>query len=169
MEDQSSIWRKGNAMDENIKIIYNMLKWKNTPETIEEGKRSAREVKDLSLLIMPAAEPSVWEYCAVILSEKDDAELTPYLDRLFEWISDLNLPGAMTISERLARFDGEVLEDAFIASYNKAAEIDGHEGLRRIDYLSDFLDNADLRNILPNDIVDVLRQHYHNWCYWYKE
>lgn len=59
MEDQSSIWRKGNAMDENIKIIYNMLKWKNTPETIEEGKRSAREVKDLSLLIMPASEPSV--------------------------------------------------------------------------------------------------------------
>ena len=169
MEDQSSIWRKGNAMDENIKIIYNMLKWKNTPETIEEGKRLAREVKDLSLLIMPASEPSVWEYCADILSEKDEAELSPYLDSLFNWISDLNLPGAMTILERLVKFDGEKLKDAFVASYNKAAEIDGYEGLCRLDYLSDFLDNADLRNILPDDIACVLRQHYHNWCYWDKE
>ena len=91
---------------EKLDNIFSMLKWKNSPETIAEGKRSAREVKDLSLLIMPASEPSVWEYCAEILSEKDDAELSPYLDSLFDWISDLNLPGAMTISERLARFDG---------------------------------------------------------------
>ena len=97
------------------------------------------------------------------------AELEPYLDRLLEWISDLNLPGAMTILERLVKFDGEKLKDAFIASYNKAAEIDGYEGLCRLDYLSDFLDNADLRNILPDDIACVLRQHYHNWCYWDKE
>lgn len=103
------------------------------------------------------------------MSEKDDAELEPYLDRLLEWISDLNLPGAMTILERLVKFDGEKLKDAFIASYNKAAEIDGYEGLCRLDYLSDFLDNADLRNILPDDIAGVLRQHYHNWCYWDKE
>ena len=44
---------------EKLDNIFSLLKWKNSPETIAEGKRSAREVKDLSLLIMPASEPSV--------------------------------------------------------------------------------------------------------------
>lgn len=55
-----------------------------------EGIRLAREINDLSLLIQPPAEPSVWEHCAKILCEKTDVELEPYLDELLEWLQDLN-------------------------------------------------------------------------------
>lgn len=45
----------------NIYNIYKLLNWKNSPETRLEGIRLAKEINDLSLLIQPPADPSVWE------------------------------------------------------------------------------------------------------------
>lgn len=107
----------------DIAMIYQMLNWK-APSAIQvQGKELARKVKDLSLLIQPPAEPSVWEQCAVILSEKTDTQLEPYLTELLQWLQDLNWPGAVTIVERLNTFSGEKLkkpfEDAVIQSKKK--------------------------------------------------
>ena len=58
-----------------ISEIYKMLNWENPVAVQLDGISFAREISDLSLLIQPPAEPSVWEYCAKILCEKSDAEL----------------------------------------------------------------------------------------------
>ena len=40
----------------------------------------------------------------MILSEKEDELLTPYLFRLLDWLQDLNWPGACIILERLQSY-----------------------------------------------------------------
>lgn len=63
-----------------------------------EGIRLVREINDLSLLIQLPAEPSVWDNCAKILSERTDKELSPYLVELLEWLQDLNWLGLFAYS-----------------------------------------------------------------------
>ncbi len=98
----------------NINDIYKMLNWENSVEIQREGFRLAKKINDLSLLIMPPAPSSVWECCAQILSEKSDDELEPYLYKLFEWLQDLNWPGALTIVDRLNVFSSKKLKTPFI-------------------------------------------------------
>ena len=101
-----------------ITKVYKMLNWKNSREVILEGMRLAEKIDDLSLLIMPPAEPSVWENTAIILSRKSDEELVEYLPKLFEWLCDTNWPGAMTIYNRLLSVPREML----MTPYNKALQ-----------------------------------------------
>lgn len=112
-----------------MQYIYDMLNWRQPPEIQEEGKRLAKEIADLSLLIMPPAEASVWECCADILYEKSDDELEPYLVELLEWLYDLNWPGASTILKRLKMFSAVKLEKPLIYSFNCSVGL-GDEGLR---------------------------------------
>lgn len=150
----------------NINEIYKMLEWKNTDKIQAEGLRLARNIKDLSLLIFPPAEPSVWGRCAQVLCEKTDVALEPYLDDLLKWLQDLNWPGALVILDRLKVFSGKKLKKPFIDCFTHAQNLNNDEGLRWIDYLSELLDNEELKAELPKSIVDVLQRHYKNWGFW---
>ena len=140
----------------DIESIYKLLNWENSREAQEEGYRLAKEINDLSLLIMPPAPPSVWESCAKILSEKTDTELEPYLDDIFKWLFDLNLPGALIILDRLKIFSGKILKKYFenrlinTPSQNKDVE--------RIwlSFLDDLHDNEELIAELPSSILEKL-------------
>lgn len=149
--------------------IYKMLSWKNSFEVQSEGIKLAREINDLSLLIQPPVDPSVWEHCAKILCEKTDAELEPYLDGLLEWLQDLNWPGALTIVERLKTFSGKKLKQPLEKAIIKSNTMYNNEGLMWRDYLSELLDNSELVSILPEEIFSLLKKHYHNWGNWYSE
>ena len=153
----------------DINKIYKMLDWANSSEVQLEGVRLAREINDLSLLIQPYATPSVWEHCAIILSEKSDAELEPYLDGLLEWLQDLNWPGAITIAERLKVFSGLKLKEPLENAIIKSNKMPDHEGLMWQDYLSESLDNSTLADNLSEEILILLKKHYHNWGSWYSE
>lgn len=153
----------------NIQNIYNMLSWESPDKIKAKGFRLAREIKDLSLLIFPPAPSYVWECCAQILSEKSDADLAPYLDKLLEWLQDLNWPGALLILERLKNFSGEKLKKPFLELVNNAIKMNNEEGLKWLDYLSELLDNKELRAILPEETLQILEKHYHNWAWWYEE
>ena len=148
----------------DINKIYEMLNWRNSPAVQLEGIRLLREINDLSLLIQPPADPSVWEHCAKVLCEKSDAELEPYLDGLLEWLQDLNWPGAMTIVERLKTFSGEKLKKPL-----ENAIIKSNKGLMWQDYLSELLDNSVLVSNLSEEMLTLLKKHYHNWGSWYSE
>ena len=131
--------------------IYQMLYWKNPEEIQLEGIRLAKGVKDLSLLIMPPAHVSTWETCACILSEKSDEELEPYLDKLLEWLQDLNWAGSYTILERLQKFQGEKLAKPFLNSVSLAkSELD----TMWLGFLSDLLDNESLKSSMPKEVLD---------------
>ena len=123
----------------NMQNIYDMLKWENAPEIRLAGIELARKIDDLSLLILPMAAPSVMECCAQILCEKSDSVLEPYLDKLLEWLQDLNWPGALTILDRLKVFSGTKLKRPFINSFTYASILNDVEGLMWLDYLSELL------------------------------
>lgn len=154
---------------DDIQEIYRMLNWEEPEEIQARGICLAKEIEDLSLLILPPAEPSVWECCARILSEKNDLALAPYLARLLDWLRDLNWPGASIILDRLKKFPGEQLKEPFIAQLAQAKSLDNDEGLMWLDYLSELLDNEELKTLLPKPIIEDLQKHYHNWAFWRKD
>lgn len=158
-----------NKMD-RMNQIYQMLDYKNSIDIQEKGKQLARKITDLSLLITPPASPSVWEQCAIILSEKTDDELVPYLTSILQWLYDLNWPGALTILNRLKNFSGKQLKKSFIDSVVRAINShDEEEGMMWLDYLSELLDNKELKKELPEEILNILEKHYNNWGYWRNE
>ena len=144
----------------NIEEIYRMLHWKNDDIIRSEGLRLAKEIKDLSLLILPPAPPSVWECCAQVLCEKTDDALEPYLCGLLDWLQDLNWPGATRILERLKSFSGKRLRGPFLNSFANAHCT--KEGLMWLDGLRELLDNEELKAELPKPILEELQRHYEN-------
>lgn len=90
-----------------IETIFCMLDWNNPIETQDLGRLLAKDLTNLDLFCQPFCEKynkNVWENCAIILSEKRDAELQPYLTKMLEWLQDLNWPGALCILERLQKY-----------------------------------------------------------------
>lgn len=154
---------------ERMNQIYQMLDYKNSSDIQEKGKQLARKITDLSLLITPPASPSVWEQCAIILSEKTDDELVPYLTSILQWLYDLNWPGALTILNRLKNFSGKQLKKSFIDSVDRAINSHDDEGMMWLDYLSELLDNKELKEELPEEILNILEKHYNHWGYWRNE
>jgi len=157
--------------ESDINKIYQMLCW-DTPEDVQlEGIKLAKEMSDLTPLILPLYEgsQSIWDNCAKALSELSDDRLEKYLPLLLEWLQDLNWPGALTILERLTAFSGQKLKNSFIKVTEHAISFHNEEGLRWLDYLSELLDNQELKQLLPNEILKIVQKHYHNWGWWYEE
>lgn len=44
-----------------------------------------------------------------------------------------------------------------------------NESLMWRDYLSELLDNSELSSVLSEEILNLLKKHYHNWGAWYGE
>lgn len=90
-----------------IDEIIDMLDWNNSKEIQEEGRNKAKSIRCLSAFLQPYREKGskeVWDNCAVVLSERSDEELRPYLQHLFAWLEDMNWPGAYCILDRLKRY-----------------------------------------------------------------
>lgn len=149
-----------------IQIIYRLLNSDNN-KVQNIGLSLASKVKDLNFLIMPPASPLVWENCAGALYKMSDDKLEKYLPSLLEWLQDLNWPGALKISDRLKIFSGEKLKKPLIDCVSYADSLNNEEGLRWLDYLSELLDNEDLKAKLPNLTIEKLQMHYKNWGYWW--
>lgn len=93
---------------DSIDKIMNMLDGNNSEEIQQEGLRLAREVKNFNVFFQPCFDGKakvLWDNCALIVSEKKDRELEPYLYELFRWVLDLNWPGAECIMERLEKYE----------------------------------------------------------------
>lgn len=91
----------------NIDYIMDLLDWNNGLEKQKEGIRLAKEVKCINVFLQPCDKyynKNVWDNCAIILSERTDEELSPYLIELMEWLQDMNWPGAFCILERLQKY-----------------------------------------------------------------
>ena len=92
-------------MDNNeLECILKMLDWNSSKEIQKKGRKKAEKIKDLNMFIQPVDKKynkNVWENCAIILQNKSDEELSPYLERILEWLQDINWPGAELILERM--------------------------------------------------------------------
>lgn len=91
----------------NVDEIMDMLDWNNSLEMQRKGVELAKGIKCINVFLQPMHKEhnkNVWNNCAIILSERTDEELAPYLLHLFSWIKDLNWPGAYCILNRLNEF-----------------------------------------------------------------
>ena len=100
--------------------IYESFIWDSsyTDEEYESkvsvGINEAKKYKYLHpfiLPIIPEKSKCIWEPCARVIALKTDDELKPYLYLLFEWLQDLNWPGAYTIFDRLLKMPYSLLKD----------------------------------------------------------
>lgn len=99
---------------EKIEKLMEMLDWNNPIDIQEKGCALCAEFKNLEVFLQPvedAYNKNVWDNCAEILSRKSDEELAPYLCALFEWLQDMNWPGACCILERLRRYGIKTVYD----------------------------------------------------------
>ena len=103
-----------------IDQIFDMLSWNNNEEIQRQGIQEAKKIKHLSVLFQPIESKSIWENCAKVLVSKEDQELDFYLLPMFQWLQDMNWPGAELIYERLKRMSVEQLETAYKISLSMA-------------------------------------------------
>ena len=88
----------------DITEIMDMLDWHMPAEIQTEGISLARNIETIIPFIQPLTpqhNKNVWENCAVIISERSDEEIKPYLPEVLEWLQDMNWPGAFCIMNRL--------------------------------------------------------------------
>lgn len=85
----------------DIDRIFSMLSWNNAEEIQQEGIQEAQKIEHLSVWFQPIESKSVWENCAKVLASKSNDILEPYLYLMFEWLRDLNWPGAEVMFHRL--------------------------------------------------------------------
>lgn len=100
-------------MTYNIDQIFEFLSWKNCNELQQKGITEASKIKNLSVLIMPIENKSIWDNCAKVLCSKSDQDLKKYFFKLFEWLKDMNWPGAYTIYDRLINVSDPQLIDEY--------------------------------------------------------
>lgn len=156
----------------NINEIYKMLSWRSNFGEQLRGIELAKNLDDLSLLILPCVNgdsKGVWENCARALYEVSDDRLEKYLPSLLEWLQDFNWPGALIILDRLKVFSGKKLIKPFLARFTFVNNLNNEEGLMWLDHLSELLDNAELKKELPKPIIEKLQKHYKNWGFWYDD
>ena len=97
----------------DIEQIFDDLSSMNSEEVQARGMEAARQIKHLTVLIMPLMNKPIWYNCAKVIAEKSDEELKPYFMLLLRWLQDINWPGADIIYDRLL----EVNDESFIDDY----------------------------------------------------
>ena len=98
----------------SIDDILLMLDERNPDEIQAEGIRLAETITTTSIFVKPVSQKigmRTWHNCAKILYKKTDEELQPVLSRLFRWISNTTMPGAIIIAKRLHEFERNELFD----------------------------------------------------------
>lgn len=90
---------------------------------VDDAINEAKKYKYLYPFIqpyIPNKSKVVWEPCAKVIAFKSDEELEPYLNQLFEWLQDMNWPGADIIYDRLLQMPFSLIEDAYNFSCSRA-------------------------------------------------
>ncbi|MBQ4563745.1 MAG: DUF5071 domain-containing protein [Lachnospiraceae bacterium] len=107
-----------------VTVIMDMIDWHMPPEVQSKGIALAKKLETIIPFIQPVTSrhnKNVWDNCALIIAEKSDEELKPYLTELLEWLQDMNWPGAYCIRERLQRYsDNDSIHSAINICVEKA-------------------------------------------------
>lgn len=109
-----------------ITEILDMLDWHMPSEIQAKGRSLAKNVGTIIPFIQPVTprhNKNVWGNCAIIIAEKSDEDLKPYLCELLEWLQDMNWPGAFCILNRMQKYsDSDSICNAMNTCIEKAKE-----------------------------------------------
>lgn len=109
----------------SIDQVFWMLSWDRDEKTQQDGIREAQKIRYLSVLFRPVSiqsmeDKSVWENCAKVIASKSDDDLERYYLKMFEWLQDMNHPGAEIIHDRLIEMPLNRIAYSFQSSLKKA-------------------------------------------------
>lgn len=110
-----------------IDELFERLSWGSPLEVQQAAIEEARSIQNLWMFVLPGYRKDVWENCARILAEHSDEELEPYLDGMFEWLQDMNWPGAFIIFDRMKRLAEPRRSRRLKAIKARAAKLDDDE------------------------------------------
>lgn len=143
----------------DIKQIMDKLDWNSSEKDRKIGIELAKKIENLEYFIQPCSEKynkNVWESCAIILYNRTDKELAPYIEKILEWLQDANWPGFNVIFDRMLNIDAKLLVDKYIHCVQKALEEKNYEWLN---YLSGLIENKELYNLLPIKQKKILEKY----------
>lgn len=149
-------------MDIDINILYRMLSWNSTKEMQNKGIEEATRMKDISIFMQPGGDKSIWENCAKVIVNKENKELKKYLKDLFDWISDLNWPGALIILEKLKSMPANFIYSEYENAVRRAITEKNENYLY---FLSELLENKELKNKVDKKLIEKMEQNRKNIIY----
>lgn len=102
------------------------LSWSNTIDEQEEAVSELANSRDIDLkeLMMPSGRKDCWANCAKVIWTRSDQEVIEVALEMFEWLQDLNWPGATDIVSRLKELPTDVLRRLYRISLEKAKRDD---------------------------------------------
>lgn len=77
---------------------------------------------DVKLLIQPQDLNLQWDKCAIIITKMGYQVVKPFLIDLFEWLQDMNWPGALTIRSFLLTIPKDEFDQLYCTAFNIALE-----------------------------------------------
>lgn len=98
------------------------LSWSNTIDKQEKAVSELANSRDIDLkeLIMPFGKKDCQANYAKVICARSDKEIIEVALEMFEWLQDLNWPGAMDIVSRLKKLPTDVLRRLYQVSLDKA-------------------------------------------------
>lgn len=141
----------------DIDEIMSLIDWKRSDEEQQKGISAARGVSCIKAFFRPVGSSyskSVWDNCAIIICERGDEELEPYIFDMLLWLEDLNWPGAETIQHRLMRF--EKVDVLALCLNTIAPALEQLNKSTWLMYLAKLLHNDALKSKLNSDGLRVL-------------
>jgi len=109
--------------------------------------------------MQPGGDKSIWENCAKVIVSKENKELKKYLKDLFDWISDLNWPGALIILEKLKSMPANFIYSEYENAVRRAITKKNESYLY---FLSELLENKELKNKVDKKLIEKMEQNRKN-------
>lgn len=120
----------------NNNNFIKMLDWNNSIDVQNKGIEYAKKISSLEIFLQPNTDlynKNVWDNCAEVLRSKTDIELKPHLIQLFEWLQDMNWPGAFCILDRLKQYkDNHSFDTSFDISVKTAKQLNDEVWLENL-------------------------------------
>ena len=119
------------------------LSWSNTIDEQEKAVSEFANSRDIDLkeLMMPSGRKDCWANCAKVICSRSDQEIIEVAPEMFEWLQDLNWPGATDIVSRLKKLPTDVLRRLYRISLKKAKRDD-----EWLFYLKEAFDDLDMES-----------------------
>lgn len=130
----------------SIDEIMQMLDCNNEKRIQQKGLKIAQNVKCLRAFMQPLDKKynkNVWENCAMVIYNRTDDEISSYLENMFEWLQDINWPGAKIIAGRLSIYkDKEWLNFIKDKCLVKAKSINDKSWIKYINTYEDYIEKV---------------------------
>ena len=87
-------------------------------------------------------------------------ELKKYMNNMFEWIKDMNWPGAFDIYARIKRMNVDCIMENYIYAIKIALK---YQDINWLDYLSGLIENPEVYKLLPEEYQKLMTKYYNDF------